>query len=123
MNADALRKKIASEGLHLPRIVAGNTVEGIVRKKIDNGVLVDCADGLFTAVILQKEVKDLERNGVDLSPGAIIEAEIIDTSIRHKHGYYIISISKLLQVDVWNTIVDKAAKNEILKVVPTEANL
>ncbi len=123
MKATDLLKQIQSEGLGLPRVSEWSKVQGVVRKKIENGILVDCENGIFTGVILQKEVKDLERNGVDLSPGATIEAEVINPSIRHKHGYYIISISKLLQVDVWNNIIAKADTNEILTVVPTEANL
>lgn len=123
MKTADLLAKIKGEGLGLPMISEGQKVHGVVRKTIENGVLVDCADGLFTGVILQKEVKDLQRNGVDLSPGATIEAEIINTSIRHKQSYFIISIRQLLQVDVWNDIMDKADTNEVLTVVPTEANL
>jgi len=39
---------------------------------------------MFTGIILQKEVRDLIRNGVDLSMGATIEAELINPSIKHK---------------------------------------
>jgi hypothetical protein len=43
---------------------------------------VDCAGGIFTGIILSKEVKDLERNGYDLSIGKELEAEIMDTDTR-----------------------------------------
>jgi ribosomal protein S1 len=46
----------------VPVIKEGQKVKGIVLKKIENGVLVDCADGAFTGVILSKEVKELERS-------------------------------------------------------------
>lgn len=92
-------------------------------KKVDTGILVDCADGAITAIILQKEMRDLIRNGVDLSPGASIEAELINPTIRHKEGYYIISVTKLLQIDVWKSIISKIETNEIFTVIPTEANL
>jgi hypothetical protein len=95
----------------------------VIVKKIDTGILVDCADGAITAIILQKEMRDLIRNGVDLTPGATIEAELINPTIRHKQGYYIISVTKLLQIDVWKNIISKIEGNEIFTVVPTEANL
>ena len=104
-------------------IVEGRKIKGVVLKKVSTGVFVDCDGGLFTGIILQKEVRDLQRNGVDLTPGAEIEAEIINPDIRHEEGYYIISISKLLQVDVWNSLLDKAGTEEMLTVIPTEANL
>lgn len=84
---------------------------------------MDCADGAITAIILQKEVRDLLRNDVDLSIGASLEAELINPTIRHKEGYYIISVTKLLQIDVRKSIVSKIETNEIFTVVPTEANL
>ena len=68
----------------MPRMIEGQKVQGIVVKKVDTGVLVDCIDGMFTGIILQKEVRDLIRNGVDLSIGATIEAELINPSIKHK---------------------------------------
>ena len=107
----------------MPRMIEGQKVQGIVVKKVETGVLVDCIDGMFTGIILQKEVRDLIRNGVDLSMGATIEAELINPSIKHKEWYYIISVTKLLQVDVWKSIIGKMEVNEIFTVVPTEANL
>lgn len=68
----------------MPRMIEGQKVQGIVVKKVETGVLVDCIDGMFTGIILQKEVRDLIRNGVDLSMGATIEAELINPSIKHK---------------------------------------
>ena len=35
-------------GFVVPLIKEGQKVKGIVLKKINNGVLVDCADGAFT---------------------------------------------------------------------------
>lgn len=104
-------------------ISEGRKVKGVVLKKVPAGVFVDCDNGSFTGIILQKEVRDLARNGVDLAPGSEIEAEIINPDIRHEEGYYIVSISKLLQVDVWNKLLAKAGTDEVLTVVPTEANL
>lgn len=98
-------------------------LEGVVVKKVETGVLVDCANGAITAIILQKEVRDLLRGGVDLSEGASIEAELINPNIRHKEWYYIISVIKLLQVDVRKNIMSKIDSNEVFTVVPTEANL
>jgi ribosomal protein S1 len=48
--------------LSAPLIKEGQKVKGTVLKKINNGVLVDCIDGVFTGVILSKEVKELERS-------------------------------------------------------------
>ncbi len=98
-------------------------VKWVVIKKNDTWVFVECDDWAFTAIILQKEVRDLERNKVDLSVWTQIEAELINPDIRHKEWYLIISISKLLQIDVWNNLIEKANTEEIMTVVPTEANL
>ncbi len=108
---------------HLPLVKEGQKLQWVVVKKIETGVLVDCADGAITGIILQKEVRDLLRNGVDLSIWASIEAELINPTIRHKEWYYIISVTKLLQIDVRKNIISKIETNEIFTVIPTEANL
>lgn len=107
----------------VPLIKEGQKVKGIVLKNITNWVLVDCADSVFTGVILSKEVKELERSWYDLAPGREIELEIINPAIRHEDGYYIVSITKLLQYDVWKAILRKFEEDEIITVIPTEANL
>lgn len=109
--------------LHVPMLKEGQKLQWVVVKKVETGILVDCADGAVTGIILQKEMRDLLRNGVDLSIGASVEAELINPTIRHKEGYYIISVTKLLQIDVWKNIISKIETNEIFTVVPTEANL
>jgi hypothetical protein len=86
-------------------------------------VLVDCANNSFTGIILSKEVKELERSGYDLAPGREIEIEIVNPSIRHEDGHYIVSITKLLQFDVWKAILKKFEADEVITVIPTEANL
>jgi ribosomal protein S1 len=65
----------------------------------------------------------LKRSHYDLVPGREIELEIVNPAIRHEDGYYIVSVTKLLQYDVWKSILDKFEKDEIITVVPTEANL
>ncbi len=107
----------------IPVIKEWQKTKGIVLKKIENGVLVDCADGAFTGIILSKEVKELERSGYDLEPGREIELEIVNTNIRHEDGHYIVSITKLLQYDIWKSIIKKFEADEIITVCPTEANL
>ena len=107
----------------LPVIKGGQKVSGVVIKKNDAGVLVDCANGAFTGIIMSKEVKDLERSGYDLTIGKELEAEIMDTDIRSKEGYFIISITKLIQYDVWKNISAKFKEDDIITVIPTEANL
>lgn len=120
-------KKIAevknSAGFSVPLIKEGQKVKGIVLKKISNWVLVDCADAAFTWIILSKEVKELEKSGYDLAPGREIELEIVNPNIRHEDWYYIVSITKLLQYDVWKAILRKFEDDEIITVIPTEANL
>ncbi|MCS6982743.1 MAG: S1 RNA-binding domain-containing protein [Candidatus Absconditabacterales bacterium] len=107
----------------LPLIREGQKITGIVRKHTSIGAFVDCAGGVFTAIILNKEVKDLQKNGVELLPGSEIEAELISTDIKHSQGYFIISVTKLLQVDIWNGLIAKAESEELMTVIPTEANL
>ena len=107
----------------VPVIKEGVKVKGIVLKEIENGVLVDCENGAFTGVLLSKEVKELKRSKVDLAPGTELEVEIINPSIRHEDGYYIVSVTRLLQYDVWKSIISEFEKDTIITVVPTEANL
>jgi small subunit ribosomal protein S1 len=113
----------AAAQFSVPAIRTGLKVQGVVIKKVDAGVLVDCAGGVFTGIILSKEVKDLERNGYDLSIGKELEAEIMDTDTRSDEWYFIISIAKLIQYDVWKNISAKFKEDDIITVIPTEANL
>ncbi len=117
------KQAIAAAHFSVPAIRTGQKVQGVVLKKIDAGVLVNCAGGIFTGIILSKEVKDLERNGYDLSIGKELEAEIMDTDTRSDEGYFIISIAKLIQYDVWKNISAKFKEDDIITVIPTEANL
>jgi ribosomal protein S1 len=86
-------------------------------------VLVDCLDGMFTGVILSKEVKELERSKFAMLPGTKVEVEIINPAMRHEDGYYIISITKLLQEATWETLLGQSNTDEVITVIPTEANL
>ena len=56
-------------------------------------------------------------------PGREIELEIVNTAIRHEDGYYIVSVTKLLQYDLWKSIIKKYEDDEVITVCPTEANL
>ncbi len=109
--------------MEIPVIKSGAKIGGTVLKEIEQGVLVSCAGGAFTGIILSKEVKDLRRNNYDLSVGKDLEAEIMNTDIRSDEGYFVISISKLIQYDVWKNITAKFKEDDIITVVPTEANL
>ncbi|MBU0626004.1 hypothetical protein KKG31_05305 [Patescibacteria group bacterium] len=109
--------------MQIPHIKEGQKIQGAILKKIENGILVDCADGAFTGILLSKEVKELERSGYDLAPTREIEVEIVNTNIRHEDGHYIVSITKLLQYDIWKSIIKKFEADEIISVTPTEANL
>ena len=53
----------------------------------------------------------------------VIELEIINPAIRHEDGYYIVSVTKLLQYDLWKSIIKKYEDDEVITVCPTEANL
>jgi len=86
-------------------------------------VLVDCAEGSFTGLILAKEVKNLERKDYDLSIGQPLEAEVLGGDVVTDEGYYVISISRLLQQDAWKKVMGQKERDEIITVVPTEANL
>lgn len=123
MAKNTFAQQIESWEIKIPLIKEWNKVKGTILKEIENGVLVDCADGAFTWIILSKEVKELKRSHYDLVPGREIEVEIVNPSIRHEDGYYIVSVTKLLQYDVWKSILAKFEKDEIITVIPTEANL
>lgn len=123
MDLQKFIQQLKSWDISIPLIKEGHRVKGVILKKIQNWVLVDCHDWAFTWIILSKEVKELERSAYDLAPGREIELEVINTNIRHEDGYYIVSVTKLLQYDVRKSILSKFEKDEIIKVIPTEANL
>ncbi len=114
---------LASGKIALPNIKGGKTIKGTVAKRGDFGILVDCAEGAFTGLLLAKEVKDLERSDYKLDLGQELEAEILGTDILTDEGYYVISISKLLQQDVWKRVIAQKERDEVFTVIPTEANL
>lgn len=116
-------KKIQSGELQVPVIKGGMKIKWKIEKKVDNWVLVSCNDGAFLWFIYQKELKELEKIGHKLEMGKEIEAEIIDTRVRSEEGYFILSITKLMQYDIWKNFSDKARSDEVLTVIPTEANL
>ncbi len=123
MTTTNITEQLRSGQIFVPVIKEWQKVKGTVLKVIENGVLVDCDNNAFTWVILSKEVKELERSGYDLEPGREIEVEIVNTNIRHEDGHYIVSITKLLQYDVWKSIIKKFEADDIITVIPTEANL
>ncbi len=123
MNSAELLKQMQQGEVSVPTIKQGKKISWIVLKKIDTWLLISCEWGFYTGIILSKELKDLERNNVELSPGTWVEAEIVSTTMKHDEWYYIVSVSKLLQYDVWNDLLAKADKDEIFTVIPTEANL
>ena len=123
VDAKQLHKDLESGKVFLPVIRSGQKVSGKVIKRWEYGVLVDCADGAFTGLILAKEVKNLERKGYDLSLEQTLEAEVLGGDIVTDEWYYVISISKLLQQDAWKKVMGQKERDEIITVVPTEANL
>ena len=117
-------KKAKEQSLfNVPVIKEGQKVKWVILREIENWILVNCENGAFTGVILAKEAKELKRSNVELSSGTELELEIINPAIRHEDGYYIVSVTRLLQYDVWKSIIDKFEKDTIITVVPTEANL
>ena len=116
-------EQLRSGQIVMPIIKEWQKVKGIVLKAIENGILVDCDNNAFTGVILSKEVKELERSWYELDPGREIEVEIVNTAIRHEDGHYIVSITKLLQYDIWKSIMKKFEADDVITVIPTEANL
>jgi small subunit ribosomal protein S1 len=123
MDLKTFVEKIKNWEIYVPNISAGEKIKWKVLKQTDRGVIVDCEEWAFTWIILPKEVKELERNGVDLSVGVSLEAELIDPDIQDEEGYYVISISKLLQYDKWQELVEAYKNDKVITVVPTEANL
>jgi len=123
MTNASLIEQLRSGQIVMPVIKEWQKVKGVVLKAIENGILVDCDNNAFTWVILSKEVKELERSGYDLDPGREIELEIVNTNIRHEDWHYIVSITKLLQYDVWKSIMKKFEADDVITVIPTEANL
>lgn len=85
--------------------------------------MVSCENNSFVGVIMTKELRDLERSNTQMLPGTEIEAEIMSTDVLHEEGYYIISVTRLLQHGIWESLKATADKDEIITVIPTEANL
>ena len=119
-----MAKKVATQSQYnVPVIKEGQKVKWVILREIENWILVNCENWAFTGVILAKEAKELKRSNVELSSGTELELEIINPAIRHEDGYYIVSVTRLLQYDVWKSIIEKFEKDTIITVVPTEANL
>lgn len=123
MATTGLLHDLQTQKLVLPTIKAGGVVTGKVIKRGDFGALVDCGEGTFTGLILAKEVKDLERNNYDLGIGMDLEAEVLGGDVLTDEGYWVISISRLKQKDILKKIMEQKEKDEIITVIPTEANL
>lgn len=123
MNLQDFYNHVTSLGTTVPIIKPWLKVKWTVIKKVETWILVDCRDWWFTWVILPKEAKELERSGYDLSVWIELEAEVLGADLMDQERYYTISISKLIQYDIWNNIIDKRSKDEVIKVIPTEANL
>ncbi len=119
--ARAKKKNVVEAGT--PNIKEGVKVKGTVIFKYSNGVVLSCEDGAFDGVIMPKEARELEKWGLDLSLGTTLEVEILSTDVMHEEGYYIVSVTRLLQHDIWKSIHAKFETDELLTVVPTEANL
>ena len=117
------KKAVAQSLFNVPVIKEGQKVKWVILREIENWILVNCENWAFTGIILAKEAKELKRSNVELSSGTELELEIINPAIRHEDGYYIVSVTRLLQYDVWKSIIDKFEKDTIITVVPTEANL
>lgn len=112
------------EDLQVPVIKKGQRVSCKVVKHLNKGVIVSCEEGSYLGIIPSKEQKELERNGTDISVWAKLEVELLDPDLlTDKEGYYIVSVTKLLQYTVWDDYVAKAKADEIITIVPTEANL
>ena len=119
-----MAKKATAQSLFtVPVIKEGQKVKWVILREIENWILVNCENWAFTWVILAKEAKELKRSNVELSSWTELELEIINPAIRHEDGYYIVSVTRLLQYDVRKSIIDKFEKDTIITVVPTEANL
>lgn len=114
-------KKLTGHGA--PVIKEGVKVKGVIISKYSNGVILSCENGAFDGVIMPKEARELEKGGLDLSIGNSLEVEILSTDVMHEEGYYIVSVTRLLQHDIWKSIHEKFENDELLTVVPTEANL
>ncbi len=123
MDIKAFKDQLAAGQITIPVLKEGKKIKGTVLKKIANGILVDCAEGTFTGIILSKEVKELERSNYGLNPGQEVEVEVVNTFLRHEDGHFIVSITKLLQYDIRQSILQKFEDDEMMTVVPTEANL
>lgn len=106
-----------------PLIKEWAKVTGIIISKYNNGVILLCEGGAFDGVIMPKEARELEKGGLDLSVGTTLEVEILSTDVLHEEGYYIVSVTRLLQHDIWKSIHEKFESDELLTVIPTEANL
>ena len=110
--------------LKVPVIRKWEKVSCRVIKHLNKGVVVSCEDGAYLGIILSKEQKSLERNWTDLSIGAKLEAELLDPNLLvDDEGYYIVSVTRLLQYTVWDEYIEKSKNDEIITIVPTEANL
>jgi len=123
MNIQDFKKQLAAWDIEIPTLKEWKKIKWVVLKKIANGILIDCNNAAFTGIILSKEVKELERSNYELNPGQEVEVEVVNTFLRHEDGHYIVSITKLLQYDIRQSVLKKFDEDDVMTVVPTEANL
>jgi len=117
-------KKIKSDDhRQIKQIKEWRRLESVVIKKTKDWVFVDCDNWLFTWIIMKKEVANLIKWWLDLAVGTKIEVEVINPNVKHDQWYYIVSVTRLLQVSIRNDLLSKANEWAIFEVVPTEANL
>lgn len=110
--------------LQLPVIKKWQKVSCTVIKHLNKGVIVSCEEGSYLWIILSKEQKELERAWTDISIWAKLEVELLDPNLLcDSEWYYIVSVTKLLQYTVWDDYIAKSKTDEIITVIPTEANL
>ncbi len=122
MDLKEFQKNLGSWNIWVPVIKEWTKTKWTVIKRVENWVLVDCSNWV-TGVILPKEAKELERTWFNLSVWRELEAEILNPNLMDAEWYYTISISKLLQYDVWKNIMEWYKTDQVVTVIPTEANL
>ena len=101
------------------KVVPGELVGGAVISIHKNCILIDI-NGIHTGIISGKETKDAFDTAKGIKVGDIVIAAILEEE--NDEGFVVLSFRRASQEKTWKKFMDAYAKDDSIKVKPTEAN-
>lgn len=104
---------------HPAKVTPGELIEGRVISVQKSCILMDIG-GIHTGIISGKETKDAFDTAKDLSVGDSVLAAVLEEE--NEEGFIVLSFRRASQEKTWKKFMDAYAKDESIKVKPSEAN-